>query len=56
MQTRAESSVTKKSEHLKVLSTSLIKSVEAGLASVLEKEILFIVDKFKSSNHATTLK
>jgi len=57
MQTRAESSVTRKSEHLK---TSLAaycswKSVTAGLGSDLEKEMLLMVYKFNFSNQATTL-
>lgn len=54
IQTRAESSVTMKSEHLNV-STSGEKSVEASLGSVLENDILLMVERFKSSNHATTL-
>lgn len=56
MQTRAESSVTRKSLHLKTESTSSVKSVIAGLGSVFENEIDLIVDKCKSSNQATTLK
>jgi hypothetical protein len=57
MQTRAESSAAKKSEHLNTsLSASSWKSVVAGLGSDFEKEILLIVDKLISSNQATILK
>lgn len=54
MHTSADSSVTRKSEHLKT-SVVLSYSFKAGLGSDLVNEILLIVDKCKSSNHATTL-
>lgn len=55
MQTKAESSVTRKSEHLNDLSTSPSISV-AALGSDFEKEMLLIMERFSSSNQATILK
>ena len=56
MLTRAESSATKKSEQVKMSAiSSYLASVVAGTGSDFENEMLLIVFKSISSNHATTL-